>query len=350
MSTPADDSLSLFDLLATLQGVVEDLFPAPLWVRCEILAAHPRAKGYWRLQVQDPNVGPEAAAEVLVWRTHVPAVIQRFERMTGQPLQAGMQVLLQVKVQHSPRWGFSLTAQAIDPAFTLGLAQLEQKRIRQALEAEGLWQAQHRLPPPEGFTQVLLLAPDGSAGLGDVQREAERLQQAGLCRFEVHAAPFEGPQAVPRLTAWFEQWTTPEAYDAILMVRGGGGTAGIQTLNHESLVRAVCRCPIPVIVGIGHERDHTLLDEVAFAQFGTPSKAIGHLTQTILEQARQAQNDWQTLEQGVARRLDQMQNELDRLNETGQHRAWQLLDEAGHRIEHHHHLGQTETRRILGLA
>lgn len=346
----AEESLSLFDLLNTLQGVVEDVFAAPLWIRCEVIAAHPRAKGYWRLQVQDPVAGGEATAEVMVWRTQVPAIIHRFERMTGHPLGAGMQVLLQVKVNFSPKWGLGLTAQAIDPAFTIGQAQMEQDRIRRTLQEEGLWQLQQRLPIPASFSHVALIAPDGSAGLGDVMRETERMETSGLCEFEVLLSPFEGPRAVTSLVALLEGLTDPTHYDAVLMVRGGGGTAGIQTLNHEALVRALCKCPIPVFVGIGHERDHTLLDEVAFGSLGTPSKAVGHIASTVVAQAQEALALWATVQQHTQRRLSDLSHQVNQLERDLHQGARQLLEQAERQVGHHHDQIHERAERNLERA
>jgi exodeoxyribonuclease VII large subunit len=324
-SSPADQALSLNDLMATLHGLVEDTFPAALWVRCEVVSAQQKPKGYWVLQVQDSEAGREANAQIMVWRNAVPRVIGHFIKVMGQPLKAGMQILLQVRVGFSPQWGLSLTAEAIDPAFTLGQAHMETERIRAAIKHQGIWEANRKLPAPLSFCRVALVAPGGSAGLGDVQVETHALEQAGLCEFDVHLASFEGKNAVRELVETLERFTDDQAYDAVCLVRGGGGTAGIQTLDHQAIVEAVCRCPIPVIVGIGHERDHTLLDEVAFLSLGTPSKAIGHITHALIQQAQASQEAWLAVEQTVRQRLEEAHNRARALQEEAWRRATQGL-------------------------
>lgn len=328
ISSIADQALSLHDLLATIHGLVDDTFPAAMWVRCEVLAAHQKAKGYWVLQVQDPETGRESNAQVMVWKRDVPRVIGHFVRVTGQPLAAGMQILLQVRVAFSPQWGLSLTAEAIDPGFTLGQAHLETERIRAAVKNQGIWDSNRKLDAPVSFCRVALVAPGGSAGLGDVQVETRALEQAGLCEFEVHLAAFEGRNAVQELVEALARFTDADAYDAVCLVRGGGGTSGIQTLDHQSIIEAVCRCPIPVIVGIGHERDHTLLDEVAFLSLGTPSKAIGHITHKLVQQAQGGQEAWLAVEQTVQQRLEEAHSRTRSLHEESLRRVTQGLAQA----------------------
>lgn len=305
MDTPAEQAIALGDLLAVLSGMVEDAFPLPMWIRCEIVSAQPKPKGYWVLQIQDPDRGRQAQAQVMVWRQAVPRVVGHFAQVTGQPLAAGMQILLQVRLAYSGQWGLSLTAEGIDPEFSVGQAQREAERIRGALKAAGVWDLNRHLPAPLGFSRVALVAPGGSAGLGDVQAETARLEKLGLCAFDVHLAAFEGPNAEREIVDALGRLTDPQRYDAVCLVRGGGGTAGLQTLDTRATVEAVCRCPIPVLVGIGHERDHTLLDEVAFLSLGTPSKVVGHLLHTIVQQAQRMQEAWMTTVQVTQQHLEE---------------------------------------------
>lgn len=349
-SSPSDQALSLDDLLSTIGALVKDTFPVPIWVRCEVKAALAKPKGFWVLEVQDPDLGRQAQARVMVWRHAVPRVIQHFAQTVGQALSPGMQILLRVKVEYSAEWGLSLIAEGIDPDFTLGQAHLETERVRGALKAQGLWERNRRLPAPPTFCRVALIAPGGSAGLGDVQVETRRLEAAGLCRFDVHLAAFEGPNAVREIVDTLNGLNDPTAYDAICLVRGGGGTSGIQTLDQQPIVEAVCRCPIPVFVGIGHERDHTLLDEVAFLSLGTPSKAIGHITHTLMQQAQAAQEAWVAIEQTVRQRLDDAEQRTRALREETHRRAEQGLAQAELAMERLHQEMALRSGRLLERA
>ena len=215
MTTLAEQSIELGDLLATLEGMVAESFPFPLWIRCEIVAAHAKPKGYWVLQIQDTERGRQAQAQVMVWRQAVPRVVGHFAHVTGRALEAGMQVLLQIRLAYSPQWGLSLTAEAIDPEFSVGQAQRELERVRGVLKTKGLWDLNRRLTAPLGFSRVALVAPGGSAGLGDVQAETARLEKLGLCQFETHLAAFEGPRAEQEIVNVLERLHNPERYDAV---------------------------------------------------------------------------------------------------------------------------------------
>lgn len=365
MNTPAEQSISLGDLLSTLEGMVAESFPFPLWIRCEIISAQAKPKGYWVLQIQDPERGRQSQAQVMVWRQAVPRVVGHFAHVTGHALEAGMQVLLQIRLTYSGQWGLSLTAEAIDPEFSIGQGQREVERIRGILKAKGVWDLNRRLPAPQGFSRVALVAPGGSAGLGDVQAETARLEKLGLCQFETHLASFEGQHAQREIVEVLGRLNDPQRYDAVCLVRGGGGTAGIQTLDNQAIVEAICRCPIPVLAGIGHERDHTLADEVAFLSLGTPSKVVGHLIHLIVQQAQGAQEAWLAIEQATRQRLEEAtlrtrsnHHEVQQLAERTLHaaeqkveREWQTVGHTTARlVERAEQTSESLIREALGLG
>lgn len=317
MASPSH--LSLAEFLEQIGQTIAQCHGAPTWIRAEIVSAEARSKGYWVLEIQDTDAKGKkiASSSVMVWYRQVPAVIHYFKRATGHDLSPGMRVLLQVEATFSQEWGFRLTAQAIDPSWTLGQAQQESDRIRQSLQEEGVWSLNRMLPAPLDFTHVAVIAPDGSAGLGDFWKEAHVLAQSNICEFTVFKAAFEGPNAVRDIPAIFDAIQTQHAsnstptFDAVFVVRGGGASTGIQTLNQEAIIRSVCRCPLPVIIGIGHEKDATLLDEVAHTVLGTPSKAVGFLVNKIVSNARAAWQDWAEIHEGIQRRLKEAQQQLN---------------------------------------
>lgn len=310
---PPLHALSLGSLLSLMDEVTAAAFRGPLWVRCEIVAAYSKGQGgnaWWSFQVRDPD-GSKANTTVFVWSQHVGRVVHRFKNETGMDLAAGMQVLMLVQPSFSAEWGFRLVGLSIDSSYTVGAVQKERDRIRETLRNEGVWDANRKLPAPFDFTRVLIVAPEGSAGLGDVMREAQLLVDADVCAFDVIHAPFEGNRAVSVLSAVLARPMDPNVYDAVCLVRGGGAVTGLATLDHEQLVRAVCLCPVPVIVGLGHERDSTLLDEVAHTSRGTPSKAIGHIVGTIVRNAQSAEEHWQGFRQDVLARVEEAQARAD---------------------------------------
>lgn len=162
------------------------------------------------------------------------------------------------------------------------------------------------LPAPADFVRVAVISPETSAGLGDFRQEADRLHGAGLCEFLFLRATFQGPAAASSLLEALETALTAHRerpFDALVIIRGGGAVTDLAWLNDLELARCACRLPIPILTGIGHERDSTILDEVAHRRFDTPSKAAHHTTQVIRDNALAALADLERIGHQVRRIL-----------------------------------------------
>ena len=160
------------------------------------------------------------------------------------------------------------------------------------------------LPSPVDFVRVAVISPETSAGLGDFRQEADRLHRGGLCEFHFVRATFQGLEAPSSILDAIETVLSAHrerTFDALVIIRGGGAVTDLAWLNDLELARRICRLPIPVLTGIGHERDSTILDEVAHRRFDTPSKVAHHITQTILDTARDALADLERIEHQVQR-------------------------------------------------
>jgi len=184
------------------------------------------------------------------------------------------------------------------------------------LKKEGIYQQNHELAKPLEFCKVAVIAPPQAAGLGDFQSQADILSSLGLCEFDYYSASFQGQNRVTEISKAFEmlnQKHLKQAYDAIVMIRGGGAKADLFQLNEYEIAKAICTAPLPVIIGIGHERDKTLLDEVANHACHTPSLAIAYITSTIIQNARDARQHWQSFVQRPRKLLNSAQADNARL-------------------------------------
>jgi len=301
-----EETYRLSDLMGAISDTINQDFGGTYWITAELAAAHSKGKGYWVLELQesDENGNKLAQTQAMVWANNVPRVVYKFEKATGQKLAAGMRVRLHVSASFHPQWGFRLTVDNIDTQWTLGEAEANNEKIRQKLTAEGVWGANQNLVRPRDFFHIAIVSPDTSAGLEDFLREADMLQAAGLLQYDVFIAPFEGPNAARDIPKALQKVASAnKPYDAVCVVRGGGAAAGIAWLNQEDIVRAVCNCPIPVLSGIGHERDQTLVDEVANIVCGTPSKTIGLVASMIIQNAQNAAQDWIAFQRELDQRL-----------------------------------------------
>src|SRR5699024_7060531 len=188
---------------------------------------------------------------------------------------------------------------AIDAEFMLGQLEAKRREIRARLKREGVYANNRQLPAPWAYGRVLVVTPERAAGLGDFQVEAKRLHQAGVCWFHYEVSRFQGAGAakevVSAIDTGLQAMGSDTPPDVIILIRGGGAVADLVWLEEYELVRFICDLAIPVYTGIGHERDKTLLDEVAHTAFDTPSKVIAGLEKQILQQVQAVKQFMQTL-------------------------------------------------------
>jgi exodeoxyribonuclease VII large subunit len=301
---PADDTglpavpgrgVSLSSLLAGVAQAVASAFRAGAWTTAEVLKADVRrGHVYLELAERDAQGVSVAQARGMIWADTANRIVPAFEQATGMVLGAGIKLLLRARPTLHPLYGLSLVIDAIDPDYTLGDLEARKREIRQRLQREGLFELNRQLHPPWDFNQVLVVAPQGAAGLGDFNAEAQRLAQHGLCQFTVVHSRFQGEGAAAEVLAALHQGMDrfrrgPVLPDAVAIIRGGGAVNDMAWLNDYALARGVCELEVPVFTGIGHERDNTVLDEVAHTRFDTPSKVIQGIEQHIVRRAREAQ-------------------------------------------------------------
>ncbi len=192
----------------------------------------------------------------------------------------------------------------MDPSYTLGDLAAKLARIREKLQQTGLYGRNKQFPAPVEFVRVAVISPETSAGLGDFRREADRLQTAILCEFHLFPATFQGVEALSSIqTAIFEALAVhkQKPFDVLAIIRGGGSVTDLAWLNDMDLAKLLCQSPVPVFTGIGHERDNTILDEIAHTRFDTPSKVALHISTTIKDNALAAIQAWDRINALVGR-------------------------------------------------
>ncbi|MGP4715174.1 exodeoxyribonuclease VII large subunit [Psychrobacter sp. T6-6] len=322
-----DTVLRLSDYLSAVEMVIKQTFDHRVWVKAEI--RNLSSKGghyYFELAEKDDDGKVIASCRGNLWRFKASRVLAKFERATGMPLERDLTVLLKVSAGFHAQYGFSITIEDIDPSYTLGDLARQYAEMVDRLTGEGLLHLNQQLPTPFDIEHVLVIAPEKAAGLGDFQADANRLANTGACQFHYHHATFQGNHApaeirqaiVSAQQAFYD--TYQHLPDLLVIIRGGGAVGDLAYLNDYELAALVAELPIPVWVGIGHERDRVILDEVAHTSFDTPSKVIAaihnHLAQLVSQtlqyqaQIKQAaQRQLNTAEQQTTRQLSQIQSQ-----------------------------------------
>ena len=291
--------MRLSQLLAGVAQAIASSYGSAVWTTVEVQKVDARS-GHVYLEVaeRDAQGNSIAQARAVIWAGTANQVVPQFERATGMVLGAGIKLLVRAKPTMHALYGLSLVIDGIDPQYSLGDLEARKREIRARLKREGLFEANRRLPQAWDYTAVLVIAPQGAAGLGDFQREAERLQKHGVCVFAYAFSRFQGEGAATEirmtLSKAVEDWRASgrPTLDAIAVIRGGGAVNDLAWLNDYDLARCICELGIPVLTGIGHERDDTVLDEVANIRFDTPSKVIGGIEQVIRRRAAEARSNF----------------------------------------------------------
>lgn len=319
LPAPAGKGVPLSQLLAGVAAAVAQAFAVGVWTLVEVVEARTR-NGHVYLEVseRDAEGGVVAKANATIWARTANVILPAFEKATGASLAPGIKLLVRARPVYKPQYGFSLDIDAIDPEYTLGDLEARKREIRTRLTQEGLFDANRQLPAPWDYTSVLVVAPQGAAGLGDFQAEAKRLERCGVCRFVYAFSRFQGEGAAAQiretLLAAFDAWRRSGAQgpDAVAIIRGGGAVNDLAWLNDYALARALCELPVPVLTGIGHERDSTILDEVANLRFDTPSKVAAGIEQVIERRAQEARDAFEFIALSARRTLEATRAQAER--------------------------------------
>ncbi|QIC67047.1 exodeoxyribonuclease VII large subunit [Acinetobacter schindleri] len=316
-----DPQFSLKEYLSTVQEVIKLTFDTLVWVKAEIRNLNIKAGHYYlELAEKDPdNDQVIASCRATIWKFAAQKIVTPFERETGIELSRDLNVLIKVKASFDPQYGFSLNIVEIDSSYTLGDIARRYQEIVQRLTAEGLIERNRQLPTPFDLNRILVIAPENAAGLGDFKKDADALADAQVCEFVYHSATFQGntaPQSIRQslaqgLKQWAEDYTT--APDLIVIIRGGGAVNDLAYLNDYELAALLCKRSVPIWVGIGHEKDRTILDEIAQRSYDTPSKVIAGIRNHIVERVQDVLTNLQIIQRSSRQQIQAYQNQNDQL-------------------------------------
>lgn len=306
----APRGVPLSQLLNGVAAAVSQAFRAGVWTLVEVVDTRVRnGHVYLEISERDSAGVVVAKASAAIWSSTASRILPEFEKATGAQIGPGIKLLVRAKPVFKPQFGFSLEIDAIDPDYTLGDLEARKREIRERLQREGLFDLNRQLSSPWDYNRVLVVAPQGGAGLGDFQAEADRLENLGICHFIYAHSRFQGDGAASEirlellgaLARLCREGVKP---DAVAIIRGGGAINDMAWLNDYALVRAVCELDVPVLTGIGHERDNTVLDEVANIRFDTPSKVIGGIERVILQRTQEAKGLYADVIRDATRAMD----------------------------------------------
>lgn len=246
------------------------------WIRADLSDVAVRGGHcYCELIEKDENTGATVAkVRGIIWASRFPTLRMKFLQVTGQDLKSGIKVMLEVSVNYHEQYGMSLIISDIDPTYTIGDMERRRREILARLKAEGILDMNRQLAFPSVPQRIAVVSAAGAAGYGDFMNQLHH-NAYGLkfytCLFP---AIMQGQSTVPSVTAALDRINEHiELFDCVVIIRGGGATSDLNSFDDYSLATNVAQFPLPVIVGIGHERDVTILDYVAGKRVKTPTAA-----------------------------------------------------------------------------
>ncbi len=276
-----DRRLTLYELNNLVRRSLDTLMPDEYWVEAELseLRLSPQGHCYMEL-VQKDAVGntPVARAQAKCWRQTWGVVDRQFRQAAGQRLAVGMKVLLEVRANFHEAFGFSWIVGGIDPYFTLGDMARRRQEILATLKAEGIIDLNKELPLPLFAQDIAVISSSTAAGYGDFCRQLADNEYGFSFRTRLFAASMQGEQVETSVIAALDRiYAEVDRYDCVVIIRGGGATSDLSGFDTLALAENVANFPLPVITGIGHERDESIVDYVSHTRVKTPTAAAAFL-------------------------------------------------------------------------
>lgn len=282
---------TLYELNQLVRETLETEMPDEYWVEAELSECR-ESRGHCYLELiqkEEKTNTPIARASAKCWANSWTVIRPYFERTAGQPLHAGMKVLLKVYPQFHEAFGFSWIVTDIDPTYTIGdMARRRQEIIRQ-LKEEGVFDLQRELSLPLFAQRIAVITSETAAGYGDFLNQLQQNEYGFHFKVTLFPAIMQGEQVEQSVINALNQIHTEmsdnnDMFDVVVMIRGGGATSDLSGFDTLALAENVANFPIPIITGIGHERDECILDMISHTRVKTPTAAaaflISHLAET----------------------------------------------------------------------
>lgn len=309
-----ETSLSLLELNALVRRSLEQCLPDAYWVQAELSDVRSNASGHCYLEfVQKDPRGNNliAKARGTIWANVYRLLKPYFEEATGQLFTSGIKVLVRVTVAFHELYGYSLTVQDIDPTYTLGDMARRRREILMQLEEEGVLTLNKELDLPELPQRIAVISSATAAGYGDFSHQLQHNGQGFFFYTELFPALMQGGQVEESVLAALDRVLARlHEFDAVVIIRGGGATSDLSGFDTYLLAAACAQFPLPIITGIGHERDDTVLDAVAHTRVKTPTAAAELLINRMEGAAGRLEDLSGRLYAGVLCRLEQERKNL----------------------------------------
>ena len=277
--------ISLYELNNLVRGVIANTFTQSFWIRAEMSDVRVAQNGHCYLEFiekDSKNRNIIAKARGSIWANVFRLLKAYFESETGQAFSSGLKVLVQVSVEFHELYGYSLNVHNIDPTYTLGDQARNRALILKQLEEEGVLTLNKELELPTITNRIAVISSPTAAGYEDFCNQLENNTDGFVFYAHLFPAIMQGERTEESIISALDRiYKHVDKFDAVIIIRGGGATSELSSFDSYLLAANCAQFPLPIITGIGHERDDTVLDIVAHTRAKTPTAVAEFLIKRI---------------------------------------------------------------------
>lgn len=278
-TSKSPNTITLQEFNNRIKRLLADPSVMNCWVVAETTDVRINQHCYLQLLEKNPKTGATVAKiKAIIWGNQFRFLNARFKQVTGRDIGNDMKIMVCLSVNYSPQYGLTVVINDINPEFTLGDMERQRQEILNRLTQEGIIGQNKTVPVPPVLQRIAIVSAAGAAGYGDFMKQLTD-NKYGVCFYScLFQATMQGVKTVPTVLAALDKVEQNQhLFDCVVIIRGGGGTEELNSFDNYDLARRVATFPLPVIVGIGHERDITVLDYVAGIRVKTPTAAAEHI-------------------------------------------------------------------------
>ena len=313
------EAITLLELNGRVRSTLQFEMPDAYWVQAEISSISPSGQGHCYLElVQKDTTGRNflAKAKANIWRGTWLKLKPYFEEQTGETLKVGMKVLMQVTVTFHEVYGYSLVVQDIDPTYTMGDMARRRKEILEQLAKDGVIGLNQELEIPALPNRIAVISSATAAGWGDFRNQLESNVYGFRFYVRLFPAMMQGDDVERSVIAAMDEVARRrDDFDILVIIRGGGAVSELSCFDSYNLAYNIANFPLPVITGIGHERDDTVADVVAHTKVKTPTAAAEFIINRAFDSASDLENLTRRMIDSISDRMNAEKIRIERLSQ-----------------------------------
>ena len=312
-----NEAMSLYELNSLVRRGLHSILPDEYWIQAELSDVRSNYSGHCYLEFvqKDPKSNALIAkARGVIWSSVFMRLRPYFERETGQAFVSGIKVMVKVTVDFHELYGFSLTVVDIDPAYTIGDMARRRKEILKRLDEEGILTMNKELEMPEPLQRIAVISSATAAGYGDFCNQLHSNKFGFVFYTKLFPAIMQGDRVEETIISSLERiYSEIDNWDVVVIIRGGGATSDLSGFDTYDLAAHCAQFPLPIITGIGHERDDTVIDMVSHTRVKTPTAAAEYIIGMMLQTASRLDDLSERLRSEIPVILNSESERLNRL-------------------------------------